>query len=307
MTNTDDVWNASDKYTWTSESQLSLQEFLAKEDPSIPTRSNKKTGARSKKELREEAQAEATDKLREIATKYGYVNGKWLIFAPPDKVDVIWSHIARSLVSGPLASTAAWLAKVATSPEQESPNYSHLINVYVPDVFDRNSVLEVMKVLLRNHGATLSGVKADLYTMIGIDSKHPSGIPSTIWKNTALLKDTEIKALKEEFFANLNQDKKASPEAQAENASLAEQTGSVENDKDGRIMAKAKPKPKLKPKKKAQDDFFTSDGEDEAEEEKRRAVLKSLKVETSVKRSKPSENEDDEQDSKPKRARTTRG
>jgi hypothetical protein len=54
-----------------------------------------------------------------------------------------------------------------------------------------------MKVLLRNHGATLSGVKADLYTMIGvlylldfsdrstpsllgIDSKHSSGIPSTV-------------------------------------------------------------------------------------------------------------------------------
>ena len=55
-----------------------------------------------------------------------------------------------------------------------------------------------MKVLLRNHGASLSGVKSDLYTAIGqfliseglytvfiilspgIYSKHPSGIFSTV-------------------------------------------------------------------------------------------------------------------------------
>lgn len=55
-----------------------------------------------------------------------------------------------------------------------------------------------MKVLLRHHGLNLSGVKTDLYTdlstclsiswnlvlivrlPLGIDSKNPSGIPSTV-------------------------------------------------------------------------------------------------------------------------------
>jgi hypothetical protein len=56
-----------------------------------------------------------------------------------------------------------------------------------------------MKILLKNHGANLSGVKSDLYTLIGgwklqlirtanyqrpfiigLDSKHASGIPSTV-------------------------------------------------------------------------------------------------------------------------------
>jgi len=53
-----------------------------------------------------------------------------------------------------------------------------------------------MKILLRNHGVSLAGVKADLYTVIGelclvatntykyllvgIDRNHPSGISSTV-------------------------------------------------------------------------------------------------------------------------------
>ena len=48
-----------------------------------------------------------------------------------------------SLVSGPLSSTSAFLAKVATSPKNDTPNYSHLICVYMPDVLDQTSVTEV--------------------------------------------------------------------------------------------------------------------------------------------------------------------
>ena len=72
---------------------------------------------------------------------------------------MIWSSIAcsscflnicsnltvksASLVSGPLCSTSAHLAKVATSPEQETANFQHLICVYIPDVYDKASVTEV--------------------------------------------------------------------------------------------------------------------------------------------------------------------
>jgi hypothetical protein len=50
---------------------------------------------------------------------------------------------AASLVSGPLFSTSADVAKVATSPGQETANYQHLICVYIPDVYDKASVTEV--------------------------------------------------------------------------------------------------------------------------------------------------------------------
>ena len=72
-----------------------------------------------------------------------------------------------------------------------------------------------MKVLLRNHGVNLSGVKSDLYTLIGqffisdyiprvhyllppgIDSKHPSGIPSTVRVPLSFL------VCQEHFFSGL--------------------------------------------------------------------------------------------------------
>ncbi|KAL1941429.1 hypothetical protein VTO73DRAFT_7246 [Trametes versicolor] len=227
-------------------SQITERVQEIQDDASIPIRSNKKKGLKSKKELREEVQQGASEKLKEIATKHGYVVGKWLIFAQPDRVDALWNSVATSLLSGPLSSTSAYRAKVATSPQNDTPNYSHLVCVYVPDVYDQPSVTEVMKVLLRNHGLNLMGVKSDLYTSIGIDSKHPSGIPSTVWKNTALMKDTEIKALKEEYFAELN----------AAKTTAAEETAA----KKAAAGEAKKPKPKLK--KKGGDDPFASDDED---------------------------------------------
>ncbi|KAJ3506666.1 hypothetical protein NLJ89_g6744 [Agrocybe chaxingu] len=247
-----------------------------KNDDSIPVRSNKKTGARSKKEVREEVQAQATEQLKAIATKHGYVSGKWLIFAPQDKIDLVWSGIATSLVSGPLHSTPAHLAKVSTSSESESSNAQHLICI--------------MKVLLRNHGVNLSGVKSDLYTVIGIDSKHPSGIPSTVWKNTAVLPDKEIKELKDAFFAKK---KPAANETKVpEASSSADKPDAVPAD-----APKARSKPKLK--KKTNDDPFASDDEGDAKP-KAKAVPKAKAGASSKTAGKQfSGSEDDEPKTKP--------
>ncbi|KAH6913944.1 hypothetical protein BKA70DRAFT_1259935 [Coprinopsis sp. MPI-PUGE-AT-0042] len=223
-----------------------------KNDDSIPTRSNKKTGAKSKKEVREAAQAEATKKLEEISIKHGFVSGKWLVFASPDKVDAIWSAVAASLVSGSLASTSAHLAKVATSPQTESPNHQHIICIYIPDVYDKPKVLEVMKVLLGSHGLNLSGVKSNLYTLLGIDSKHPSGIQSTVWKNSALMPDSEMKAMKEAYFSDLAAKKSQGPQKAEE----------VEKETKPQEAAQNKAKPKLKAKKKANDLVFSDDEEE---------------------------------------------
>ncbi|KAF5348659.1 hypothetical protein D9758_006785 [Tetrapyrgos nigripes] len=216
-----------------------------KNDSSIPARSSKKTGAKGKKEIREQVQAEATEKLKEIALEHDYVVGKWLLFAPQAKVDAIWSDLATSLVEGPLAKTKAFRAKVATSPPSETPNYQHVMCLYIPNVYDKDTVTSIMKILLRNHGFNLSGVKSDLYTLIGLDSKHPSGIQST--------------ELKEQYFAELMSNKSS--------AETSETTGDVSEKSNEPSAAKAKSKPK--PKKK--NDPFESDDDDKDDGAKKRA------------------------------------
>lgn len=278
-----------------------------KNDESIPLRSSKKTGAKSKKEVREQIQAEASKKLEEIAVSHGYLSGKWLIFASSDKVDMIWSNIATSIVSGPLSSTSVYLAKVATSPESETSNAQHLICVYMPNVYDKESVTEVMKLLLRNHGVNLSGVKSNLYTSIGIDSKHASGIQSTIWKNSNLIPESESKALKDAFFANLSTPQAVAP---------------VKSDvQAAEVPTTSKVKPKLKLRKKVDDNPFESDNEEpETVPAKKSVTNKAKKSETDnkepppapepkkggvkvkAKRASSSDDEDDEEE-RPKKKR----
>ncbi|RDB24834.1 hypothetical protein Hypma_007582 [Hypsizygus marmoreus] len=385
MSKDDDLVPAKYAYSWSSESDLSLQDFLTKykpsmvqndgtkpwiwvrgseptkqdsdeseateeasrllkevtdrveaikNDASIPMRSSKKTGAKSKKEVREQVQADATEKLKEIAIKHGYVSGKWLIFAPAEKIDMIWSGIATSLVAGPLASTSAYLAKVATSSEQENPHHQHLICVYLPDVYDKEKVTEVMKILLRNHGVNLSGVKCNLYTTIGIDSKHASGISSTIWKNSALLSEKESKELKDSFFADLAPKKAVASEAPqytdakedaasavapskpkpklkkkvindpfaSDNDNEDEEEEKPKQEVQGKTIGKAKPKPK----KKAADDGFTSDNNEDAQAKRRKEEVKAKKSSSTSKRKQDSDDGDDDEEDRPKKRRSGR-
>jgi hypothetical protein len=111
-----------------------------------------------------------------------------------------------------------------------------------------------MKVLLRNHGVNLSGVKSDLYTLIGIDSKHPSGIPSTVWKNAAILSEKESKELKDAFFAEMGQNKPALIDNPAESNTPIPKVATTST----------KGKGKLKLKKKTTEDPFASDNENDA-------------------------------------------
>ncbi|KAI0783070.1 hypothetical protein C8Q75DRAFT_860478 [Abortiporus biennis] len=231
-----------------------------KNDDSIPLRGNKKKGTKSKKELREELQSEAAEKLKEISERHGYVSGKWLIFAPADRIDIIWSTVANSIIEGPLNPTSVHLAKVATSPKNDTPNYQHVMCLYMPNVYDKETVLEVMKVLLRKHGLNLNGVKSNLYTSIGLDSKHPSGIQSTVWRNTALLKETEIKELKDAYYAELS----------AAKAEVKEQSAQAKAEGSGGDST-TKVKPKLK-RKAAEDDPFASDDEEEPKESEKKAL-----------------------------------
>ncbi|KAE9411589.1 hypothetical protein BT96DRAFT_846293 [Gymnopus androsaceus JB14] len=254
-----------------------------KNDPAIPARSSKKTGAKGKKEVREELQSNATEKFKEIAQKYNYTCGKWLMFVGPDRVDKIWSSLATSLVEGPLASTPAFCAKVATTPRVMPPNYQHVICLYMPNVYDKDTVTEVMKILIRNHGFTLSGVKSDMYTLLGIDSKHPSGIQSTIWKNKDLMEEKEMKALKEAFY---KKGKSTNAESSGANADSKPANAPVQSTS------------KAKPKKKKND--FASDEEDDGMEQQRKEELIKRKKASAVSK-RANDSDDDVEEVKPKR------
>ncbi|TCD64554.1 hypothetical protein EIP91_003911 [Steccherinum ochraceum] len=267
-----------------------------KNDDAIPVRANKKKGTKSKKEVREEVQNEATEKLKDISVKHDFVSGKWLIFAPSDRVDMVWSTIATSLVEGPLSTTCVDLAKVATCPRTETPNYQHVLCLYMPNVYDKDAVLEVMKVLLGKHGMNLMGVKSNLYTAINLDSKHASGVQSTVWRNSALMKDAEMKELKDKYFADLNAAKSSEPKPDAEK----------EKPKAKESTAATKSKPKLK-KKAVDDDPFASDDDENAVVAKKPAKPETKKAApkaTTSKRSKPdSDDEEDEEEERPQKKR----
>ncbi|KAF8342717.1 translation initiation factor eIF 4e-like domain-containing protein [Cantharellus anzutake] len=166
------------------------------DDASIPVRSNKKTGARSKKELREEIQNRAKDQLKAIATGAGGETvGKWLLYAGPENVDGLWKTVATSVIAGPLSRSPAFAAKVSTSPANPSGKREHVICIYLQNIYDKGDATSVLKILIGDHGIQKVSAKSDLYTHLQLDSKHPSGIRSTIWQVQELLSPDEVSKL----------------------------------------------------------------------------------------------------------------
>lgn len=43
-------------------------------------------------------------------------------------------------------------------------------------------LMKVLVALLTSHGIEPSAVKSDLYTLVGIDSSHPSKLRSSLWR-----------------------------------------------------------------------------------------------------------------------------
>ncbi|CAE6475728.1 unnamed protein product [Rhizoctonia solani] len=190
-------------------------------DESIPVRANKKKGLRSKKEVREEVAAEATEKFKQLSQESKLTCGKLLLLFvyisfptcsrrsvgfssyKPSKLMVYrtFSRMARDLVAGALSNTPAFCLKVATTPADVLPNHRYLICLYLPDLYDKAVVTEVLRTVCQSTGVRPNSAKTDLYTIIGLDSKHPSGIKSTIWNPTDLVPDAELKALTDAYWS----------------------------------------------------------------------------------------------------------
>ncbi|KAL1407365.1 hypothetical protein Q8F55_006787 [Vanrija albida] len=179
-------------------------------DGSIPVRASK--GVKSKKVVRDEACDETTKALKNLSEESGWTTGKWMLFPSNENVDGVWSRIARSVASGALKDAGVDVAKVATSNAEGS---SQLICIYVNNIYDKEAMTKVLKTLLTEHGIEPSSSKSDLYTALGIDSKHESKLRSTIWQPKELIEGgvDAIKALKAEYNPSKDKPKKPQPVA----------------------------------------------------------------------------------------------
>ncbi|GAA6057220.1 hypothetical protein JCM3770_003267 [Rhodotorula araucariae] len=171
-----------------------MMDRLAEIKDTAPVRANKSRGIRSQKDLREETYANFHGKVKALAQKYKILSGKWLFYPSSDHVDSTWNKLVHAIADpdGVLAKTGVvHCAKVATLPNDRS---SYVICVYVDDSWDDEAVGDVFKVLVKDLSMTSQAYKPDALTILGIDSKHLSKVPVSLYKKTTFMTQKELDA-----------------------------------------------------------------------------------------------------------------
>ncbi|KAL8280144.1 hypothetical protein RQP46_007474 [Phenoliferia psychrophenolica] len=201
-----------------------------------PVRENKKLGKQSQKQWREKAYALFNQGVGTVARKHGVLSGKWLYFPSVEYVDGLWSTIVRAIASkdGALAKFGRVpTAKVSTSATERG----YVICVYVDDSWDKDAVEGALKILANDLKLTPLSYKCDANTLLGIDSNHPSKIPSSLWKVSDFL---DLAKLKEEAQAKADSKAKAAPKKTAEEE--VDDFDAVESEDDEPVKKKPKKK-----------------------------------------------------------------
>jgi hypothetical protein len=120
-----------------------------------------------------------TKDMERLARTYNILCGKWMIFVPTNRVDAIWSLIARGVVDGKLRRTA----KVGTS--RKGRVQSHVICMYTTnwlDTEEREEVAKQIQKLLSHTEVKKMSYKPDLYTYLGIYGGAMEIVDSKQWK-----------------------------------------------------------------------------------------------------------------------------
>lgn len=134
------------------------------------------TSTVNKKQIREDARKE----LEFIAKAYNFTCGKWMLFQPRSTVDDTFKRLVISLDHGGLSQTPCHTLKVSTASSSPN-NSSHVFCLYIDNIFDYNAAYDVLKTMTTEVQVTPSAAKPDLYTMIGLYARHPSGLSPSIW------------------------------------------------------------------------------------------------------------------------------
>lgn len=163
----------------TKEGKQILDELLTRyteieENEKIPKVKTKTSGP-SKKMLREAAANDCQTRLRSLGTRYP--KGKWLFFERKDFVDRVFEKLAQSIIDGPLSQLkcARCCAVKVTTSNNESVQHSkepqQLICLTFEDIWRKEDAMEVLECVVKEHGEIPNSAKAELYTLIGLDSQ----------------------------------------------------------------------------------------------------------------------------------------
>jgi hypothetical protein len=101
--------------------------------------------------------------VHNLASAYGHVHGKWLIFRDIAHVGNMWRKIDIACRSGKLDRYAR-----VTTLHHHAKKGSYVISVYTRNMFDRDDVMRIRGVL-RNLGVMEKiRYKPDIYTALGL-------------------------------------------------------------------------------------------------------------------------------------------
>lgn len=159
------------------------------EDQTIPLLSTDKSKP-SKRHLQEEAVRKCETSLREIGSK-DWLRGKWLFFESKESVDLVFTRLARSIIGGPLSKLKKGRCdtiKVSMADntfQDRATSFcktQYVIALYFEDIWAKEHAAEVLECIIKEHGQIPNSAKPELFTMISLDSKHPSRVRATLYR-----------------------------------------------------------------------------------------------------------------------------
>lgn len=174
-----------------------------------------RTSGPTKKMLKDTCIQKCEQELRNIGVK-NWPSGKWMFFERAENVDLVFGRLAQSIIDGPLSklkNARCHTIKVATAdslrvdksrPERGS---QQLICLYFEDIWNKKDATEVLECIVKEHGQIPNSAKADLYTMINLDSNHPSKIRSTLYRPAELFTWEQLREWQSAFFELLKMKK----------------------------------------------------------------------------------------------------
>ncbi|GAA5927049.1 uncharacterized protein JCM15063_000443 [Sporobolomyces koalae] len=146
---------------------------------------------RSRKEgIREEEHDLFRDKVKTLAQKYNVLSGKWLFFPSAQSVDPTWGKIVRALADADGALAKSGVVDTAKVAAEAADGEPYVICVYVKDSWNRQHVGTALECLVKDLQLQPSAYK----TLLGIDSKHESGIKSSLYSKYDFMTKDEIES-----------------------------------------------------------------------------------------------------------------
>lgn len=174
-----------------------------------------KTSGPSKKMLKDSSIQKCEEALRTIGLR-NWPCGKWMFFEGAEYVNLVFGRLAQSIIDGPLSrlkNARCHTIKVATADSlrvdksRPGKDSQQLICLYFDNIWSKEDATEVLECVVKEHGQIPNSAKADLYTMINLDSNHPSKIRSTLYRPAELFNWEEMREWQSAFYESLKKKK----------------------------------------------------------------------------------------------------